>query len=382
MPDSRHEKPLLSHPAERRCTQDVVLVVHGGAGTITRQASTPEQEVVYHAALREALLAGYNILQAGGEAMDAAVEAVTIMEGEAVHSLQSNPIPEHLPRLTALQRRQRVRVHHGRHGASCLARAKACLSTHITRQNELEASIMLSKPPHSHDTLPPSRRGLGLSLLTRIRNPSHLARALYLTPPVAPHAFLSGPTAESLWESLGGDLVDPSYFFTEHRWREHRRGLGLPEDDPPPQDPPTLDPWPKGTVGAVALDVRGCIAVVTSTGGRTNKLPGRIGDTPMMGAGFWAEEWSVGRFRRFWDWLTRKKHADKRAVGISGTGDGDVSLFVSRHGPLRLTQNISSSSDCVLLLRPRAVSKISTSLLTEQQSMRLRNYVAMVAWGE
>jgi L-asparaginase / beta-aspartyl-peptidase len=83
-----------------------------------------------------------------------------------------------------------------------------------------------------------------------------------------------------------------------------------------------------GTVGAVALDVRGCVAVCTSTGGRTNKLPGRIGDTPQLGAGFWAEEWKAprGRWRR---WLPRPWRSKVRAVGVSGTGDGDVRPFVT-----------------------------------------------------
>ena len=203
-------------------------------------------------------------------------------------------------------------------------------------QNELEASLMLSKPPASHPAISPFRRGLGLGLLTRIRNPSHLVRALYLSPTLHSHAFLSGPTAESLGESLGEELVDPSYFFTEKRWREHRRGLGLPEEplpssylspDPDLSDPtPNLDYLPTGTVGAVALDIQGCVAVLTSTGGRTNKLVGRIGDTPIMGAGFWAEEWAVGWGRQLLDRLMRRNHLRKRAVGISGTGDGDVSL--------------------------------------------------------
>jgi len=77
---------------------------------------------------------------------------------------------------------------------------------------------------------------------------------------------------------------------------------------------------PMGTVGAVALDVRGCIAACTSTGGRTNKLPGRIGDTPHNGAGFWAEEWQLPRWRR---WLPHPWWGKVRAVGVSGTGDGD-----------------------------------------------------------
>jgi len=83
---------------------------------------------------------------------------------------------------------------------------------------------------------------------------------------------------------------------------------------------------PTGTVGAVALDVRGCVAACTSTGGRTNKLPGRVGDTPHLGAGFWAEEWQAPRWR--WRrWLSRPWRSKVHAVGVSGTGDGDVRLF-------------------------------------------------------
>ncbi len=192
---------------------------------------------------------------------------------------------------------------------------------------------MLSKPPASAPgDIPKSRRGFGLTLLTTMRNPARAARALYLSPTRGPHTFLSGSTAEDIAESLGEERVDPSYFFTESRWREHRRGLGLPEEPlpfPPEgrafgEDEPeiSLDQMPTGTVGAVALDSRGCIAAVTSTGGRTNKLVGRIGDTPHMGAGFWAEEWPL---KSWWRKVLRKPTL--KAVGISGTGDGDVSFF-------------------------------------------------------
>jgi beta-aspartyl-peptidase (threonine type) len=136
---------------------------------------------------------------------------------------------------------------------------------------------------------------------------------------------LSGATAESIGESLGEILVDPAYFFTEGRWREHRRGLGLPEEPLPYEDDHDHYMHPTGTVGAVALDQESCIAVLTSTGGRTNKLVGRIGDTPHMGAGFWAEEWKpkVSILRRVWNKLTKRK-GKTYAIGVSGTGDGDV----------------------------------------------------------
>lgn len=110
--------------------------------------------------------------------------------------------------------------------------------------------------------------------------------------------------------------------------------MGLPEDDVRAgegDEDRLLDMMPKGTVGAVALDVRGCIAVCTSTGGHTNKLPGRIGDTPHYGAGFWAEEWPE---QRRW-WAPRWWRCKVRAVGVSGTGDGDVRQFSWRWLPVR-----------------------------------------------
>jgi beta-aspartyl-peptidase (threonine type) len=192
---------------------------------------------------------------------------------------------------------------------------------------------MLSNPPASHPDVPSTRRGFALTLLTRTKNPSQLAQAIYLSHETVPHAMLSGDEAESVGEGLGIERVDSSYFFTEQRWKEHRRGLGLPEGPYPPGESPSqgeprepLDQMPTGTVGAVALDCRGCIASVTSTGGKTNKMVGRIGDTPQMGSGFWAEEWKENRpFKKILNALYRLRQ--RRAVGVSGTGDGDVSLL-------------------------------------------------------
>ncbi|KAF8891687.1 nucleophile aminohydrolase [Infundibulicybe gibba] len=278
-----------------------VLVIHGGAGTMTKQGSTPAQQAAYKAALRASLYAGYEVLSRGGEAMDAVVAAVSVME--------DNPL-----------------FNSGKGAVFNLAGKEPGHQSLV--QNELETSIMLSKPPASHPNIPTNRRGLGVALLTRARNPSRLVRSLYLSPSLAPHTFLSGPTAEEIGQSLGEELVDPSYFFTERRWKEHRLGLGLPVEPYPPgtghdvPDTEPLDQMPTGTVGAVALDIRGCISVLTSTGGRTNKLVGRIGDTPHMGAGFWAEEWkSSGWIRQLWAMVSGKE--SPHAVGISGTGDGD-----------------------------------------------------------
>ncbi|KAJ3974317.1 asparaginase [Lentinula raphanica] len=308
----KEKQPLLPQKTGRSKAK-YTLVIHGGAGTMSRKKSTEAQLKAYHDGLRVALQAGYSVLQEGGEAMDAAVAAVSALEDNILFNAGKGAV------------------------------------FNTAGKNELEASIMLSKPPASHPHIPPSRRGFGLTLLTRIRNPSQLARELYLTPSAAPHAFLSGDNAESIAESLGITLVDPSYFFSEARWKEHRRGLGLPETPFPPGTheaqgsnsnstadeeeeeeslPSTsLDMFPTGTVGAVALDVRGCICAVTSTGGRTNKLVGRIGDTPIMSAGYWAEEWEnkSSWLEKAWNRIIGRDedHRSKAAVGISGTGDGD-----------------------------------------------------------
>ncbi len=180
---------------------------------------------------------------------------------------------------------------------------------------------MLSKPPASHPEIPASRRGLGVTLLTRIKNPCQLARQLYLSPKQVIHAFMSGEHAEELAQEMGFEFKQPEYFFSQARWNEHRKGLGLPYEDVREKDDLSMNP--QGTVGAVALDVRGCICAVTSTGGRTNKLVGRVGDTPMMAAGFWAEQW-VEKAKGFWSWLSGAEST--KAVGISGTGNGDVSI--------------------------------------------------------
>ncbi|KAF7315308.1 hypothetical protein MIND_00045300 [Mycena indigotica] len=272
-----------------------LLIMHGGAGTMSREGSTPEQRVRYKMGIRAALEAGYAVLRSGGEAMDATVATVSVLEDNPLFNAGKGAV------------------------------------FNVAGKNELETSLMLSKPPATGDTgIPVSRRGVGITLLSHVKNPSKLARALYMAPTLLPHTFISGPTAELLAESLGEELVPSSYFFTKQRWIEHRRGLGLPDDDEKiGEELPLLDLQPTGTVGAVALDIRGCIASLTSTGGRTNKLVGRIGDTPHMGSGFWAEQWpsSTGWVNRLLDRI--RGTSSEQAVGISGTGDGDYFIRCS-----------------------------------------------------
>ncbi|KZO95814.1 asparaginase [Calocera viscosa TUFC12733] len=300
-----------------------VLVIHGGAGIMRNDTPVEEQEK-YRTALRGALKAGHAVLSAGGEAIDAVAAAVSFMEDCPLFNCG--------------------------HGAVFTREGK----------NELETSIMLSKPPASAAVpIPPTRRGISITLIRRAKNPIQLARALYLSPQATPHTMMSGTTAEELGTTCGGpELMDPSYFWTEKRWKEHRRGLGLPEAPLPAgmvgagEDAGDMMVMPKGTVGAVALDARGCIAAATSTGGLTNKIPGRVGDTPVMGAGFWAEEFEVS------GWLRRKLHkvfkgTTKTGLGISCTGDGDY--FIRRsaaatiaHRMKFLGQPLSKASKIVI----------------------------------
>ncbi|KAF8135802.1 asparaginase [Boletus edulis] len=313
------EEPLAAkrnilRAGKRDAAENYVLVIHGGAGTMSRDRSTPEKRAEYRVVLIRALKAGHEILKLGGEAMDATVAAVTVLEDCPLFNAGKGAV------------------------------------FNVAGKNELEASLMLSKPPAAHPAMPTTRRGNSVTLLTRTKNPSQLVRALYLAPSLAPHPMLSGAAAETIGaEHLGIQTVDPSYFWTGARWREHRNGLGLPvEPIEPPHAPDTksetgsetdsettevgsleslkfdpIDLMPTGTVGAVALDSQGCIAALTSTGGKTNKLVGRVGDTPVMGSGFWAEEWQRkgGVLKRTWDrWSGKPVQC---GVGVSGTGDGD-----------------------------------------------------------
>jgi L-asparaginase len=141
-------------------------------------------------------------------------------------------------------------------------------------------------------------------LLRHVKNPIKLARELLIKGEeadgggAADHCQYSGEFVEGLAKGWGLDIVEPSYFFTQKRWDEHQRGLA--EEAKKSQTGPSADAmsdWernnyiPLGTCGAVVVDSFGTVCTATSTGGLTNKVPGRIGDTPTIGAGFWAEEW-------------------------------------------------------------------------------------------
>jgi beta-aspartyl-peptidase (threonine type) len=223
-----------------------VLVIHGGAGTIVRGAMTAKQERDYRAALAVALRAGRDVLMSGGPATEAVVAAVV--------SLEDCPL-----------------FNAGR-GAVFTSDGRI----------EHDASIMDGA----------TRKAGAVAGVTRIRNPIRAARAVMTA---TRHVMLIGSGAEMFAESAGLEMVDPSYFHTPERLAQLERAradgrLELDHDGTSrAAASASADDKKFGTVGAVARDTSGNLAAATSTGGLTNKRWGRVGDSPIIGAGTWAE---------------------------------------------------------------------------------------------
>ncbi|MCJ1380267.1 hypothetical protein MMC17_003370 [Xylographa soralifera] len=264
------------------------IIIHGGAGNITHANLPPSAWSLYRTSLLHILRATSALLASGASALDAATSAVT--------SLEENPL-----------------FNCGR--GAVFTRAGTI---------ELEASVMVSRGYR--------KRGVGVALVKKVRNPIKLAREMLVrgetdgggggngggdgdpaggSGGAQGHCFLSGTTVEELAEEWGLEMCEEKWHWTKRRWEEHRRGLGveqcpkwdeimgqrdvekLIDDGMGDLDWNGNEYLPQGTVGCVCLDQYGTLCVATSTGGLTNKLPGRIGDTPTLGAGFWAEEWEV-----------------------------------------------------------------------------------------
>ena len=216
------------------------IAIHGGAGTITRADLSAEQEAAYQAKLTEALNAGHTILADGGTSMDAVVAAIQIMEESPLFN----------------SGRGAVYTFDGEH--------------------ELDASIMDGA----------SLEAGAVAGVKTVKSPIALARAVMEK---SVHVMLSGTGAEQFAQEQGLELVDNSYFNTERRFEQLERArekLGVADK----QAYLALDDkYKMGTVGAVALDQHGNLAAATSTGGMTAKRHGRIGDSPIIGAGTWAD---------------------------------------------------------------------------------------------
>ena len=212
-----------------------VLVIHGGAGVV-RKEMTPEKEKAVRAGLEKALQAGYSALKSGASSLDAVTLAIVVLEDD--------------PNFNA---------------------GKGAVFNHDGR-NELDASIM------DGATL----RAGAVANVHRIKNPIELARAVMEK---SEHVMLIEEGAEKFAQSIGMHLVDPKYFYTEERWKALQQAL---EEEKAKTAEPGKTPH-HGTVGAVALDSKGNLAAGTSTGGMTNKRFGRVGDSPIIGAGTYAD---------------------------------------------------------------------------------------------
>lgn len=243
-----------------------VIAIHGGAGTLSRAHISAEQERAYHAALQQVLLAGQAVLAQGGTAMEAVCEAVRLLED--------------------------CPLFNAGHGAVFTAQA-----TH-----ELDAAVM------DGATLAAG----AVAGVSRIRNPVQAARAVMQN---GQHVLMVAEGAERMAQEAGLATVEPSYFSTPARHAQllaaqaRQAGVVLDHDGAAALAGRVIDEGRKmGTVGAVALDAHGHLAAATSTGGMTNKLPGRLGDSPLIGCG---------------------TYADDRTAAVSCTGHGESFIRVA-----------------------------------------------------
>jgi L-asparaginase / beta-aspartyl-peptidase len=228
------DRPGEARAAGSNTARDVVFAIHGGAGGITRQSVPPALEQEYRAALRQALAVGYEVIQNGGDATDAVKAAVVTMEDNALFNAGK--------------------------GAVFTTDAK----------HELDASIM------DGDTLDTG----AVTGVEHIKNPIDLADTVRTA---SRHMLFAGDGAELFAMNRGLELVTQDYFFTDRRWQSLLAAkAGNSEFN-----------FGLGTVGAVALDRERDLAAGTSTGGLTNKPTGRIGDSPIIGAGTYANNDTV-----------------------------------------------------------------------------------------
>jgi len=233
---------------------DYGIVIHGGAGTILKMTMTPEKEAAYKATLVQSLRAGYDILESGGTALDAVQAAVKVMEDSPLFNA-----------------------------------GKGAVFTHDGK-NEQDACIMDGATLNSG----------AVAGVTRIKNPILLARAVMDN---SEHILLAADGAEKFAAEHGIEFAEDEYFHTEQRWqqlqaaikKEKRQKSSYTQLDHTPGDK-------HGTVGAVALDKSGNLAAATSSGGMTNKKFGRVGDSPIVGAG---------------------NYANNKTCAVSGTGHGE-----------------------------------------------------------
>jgi beta-aspartyl-peptidase (threonine type) len=247
-----------------------VLILHAGAGSVAPDQIGPERLAAYRTALEEALRTGWAVLSSGGSAVDAVEATIRVMEDS--------------PRFNA--------------GRGAVFNADG--------RNEMDAAIMDGW----------THRAGAVAAVQRIRNPISAARAVMER---TRHVLLVGAEADRWAAGEGLQTEPPRYFFTDRRWKSLQNHVAAQAKM-------------HGTVGAIALDQQGHLAAGTSTGGLTGKLPGRVGDSPIVGAGTWAD----------------------RGCAISGTGEGEffIRYTVARDICARVEergQSLQRAADAVIL---------------------------------
>ena len=233
--------------------QKYIMVIHGGAGTLTRKNMSVEKEAAYRAALTLALQTGYKTLKAGKSSLDA-VEAT-------IHVMEDSPL---------------------------FNAGKGAVFTHDGK-NEMDAAIMEGK----------TMMAGAVAGVTTIKNPISAARAVMEK---SEHVMMVGQGAEAFARQAGITIVNPKYFYTKDRWdglqqaiKEDSAKAVLDHGSKKSMKLGTLNhDFKFGTVGTVALDQAGNLAAGTSTGGMTNKKYGRVGDAPIIGAGTYANNATAG----------------------------------------------------------------------------------------
>lgn len=209
------------------------IAVHGGAGTILRETMTAELQARYEGALEDALDVGFSILKDGGSSLDAVEAAVAVLEDFPLFNAGRGSVFNHI----------------GKH--------------------EMDASIMDGR----------TLDGGAVASVSGVRNPIALARCIMER---SEHVMLMGTGAEEFARLQGIAFEEEAYFYEDTRYRQWQEAMA--------EGRVQLDHTEKkfGTVGAVALDISGNLAAATSTGGMTNKKFGRVGDSPILGAGTYA----------------------------------------------------------------------------------------------
>lgn len=262
---------VMTHAESAGGTEDAaevtspVILIHGGAGALSKGRYSAAEEQAHRERLQAALDAGFEVLLRGESAVQAVTAAIVVLEDSPYFNAG----------------RGAVFTYDGR--------------------NELDASIMDGATGNAG----------AVASVTTVKNPILLAEAVMSQ---SGHVMLAGQGAEQFAASLGWPRVDPGYFWTQRRWDSYRRALKATAADPQAgaqSGSPSTNEHKFGTVGAVALDQAGHLAAGTSTGGMTLKRFGRVGDSPIIGAGTYASDTSC-------------------AVSATGWGEYFIRLTIAR----------------------------------------------------